>query len=71
MKISNKLYDILKWVCLVGLPAVAVFYGLIANTLDWQYTKEILTIMGGLETFIGTLLGISCASYNKEKDEIQ
>jgi len=67
MKISNKLYDSLKWICLILLPAFGTFYGLISSTLGWPYTQEILTILGGLEAFLGAILGISCASYKKEE----
>lgn len=70
MKLQNKTYDYLKWVCLIFLPAAATFYGLIASTLGWAYTKEILTIIGGLEAFLGSILGISCASYKGEGNEL-
>lgn len=66
MKLSDKLYQILKYVDLVFIPALITFYGLIGNTLNIPHTDIVLTIMGGFDVFLGSLLGISTARYNKE-----
>ena len=69
MKLSNKVYDILKWVDLVFIPALIVFYGVIGNTLNIPYTDIVLTIMGAFDVFLGSLLGITSAQYNKNIKE--
>ena len=69
MRLSNKVYDILKWVDLVFIPALIVFYGVIGNTLNIPYTDIVLTIMGAFDVFLGSLLGITSAQYNKNIKE--
>lgn len=64
MKLSNKTYDILKYIALVGLPAVLAFYGVAGMTFDIPYTQEILTVGAAFDTMFGTMLGISSAKYN-------
>ena len=69
MKLSNKVYDILKWVDLVFIPALITFYGVVGNVLNIPYTDVVLTIMGAFDVFMGSLLGISSAQYNKNIKE--
>ena len=69
MKLSNKVYDTLKWVDLVFIPALIVIYGVSGNTLNIPYTDIVLTIMGAFDVFLGSLLGITSAQYNKNIKE--
>lgn len=66
MKIDNKVYDILKWVALIVLPAVATLYGALAPTWGWPFAEEIVYTITAVDTFLGTLLGISNLSYKNE-----
>lgn len=66
--LSNKTYDILKWIALVGLPALTAFYGVVGATCNIPHTQEVLTIAAGFDTMLGTMLGISTASYKKNDD---
>ena len=63
---NNKLYDKLKWIALVGLPALTTFYGVIGATCNIPYTQETLTIAVAFDTMLGTMLGISSNSYKKK-----
>ena len=65
MKLSNKTYDILKWIALVALPALTTFYGVVGATLNIPYTQEVLTIAVAFDTMLGAMLGISNSKYNK------
>lgn len=65
MKMSNKVYDILKWITLVFLPALTTFVGVILNCFQVEGTEVILTIMAGFTTFMGSILGLSNYNYNK------
>lgn len=69
---SNKTYDILKWICLVFLPAFITFVGVILNCFNIPYADIILTISVAFNTFLGSILGISNIKYNKafEKDAV-
>lgn len=69
MKINDKLYDVLKWIALVFLPAFTTLYGVIGATCNIPYTQEVLTILVAFDTFIGSLLGLSSRTYNKEKTD--
>ena len=67
MKLSNKVYDILKWIALVALPALTAFYGVVGATCNIPYTQEVLTIAVAFDTMLGTMLGVSSNKYKKSK----
>jgi len=67
MKLPNNVYDILKWIALVALPALITFYGVIGAACNIPYTDTVLTIAVAFDTMMGTLLGISSNNYNKSK----
>lgn len=67
MKLSNKAYDILKWIALVALPALITFYGVVGAACDIPYTDTVLTVAVAFDTMLGSMLGISTSSYNKGK----
>lgn len=64
---SNKVYDILKWIALTVLPALITFYGVIGTTLNIPYTQETITIATAFDTMLGTILGISSVNYAKKE----
>lgn len=66
---SNKVYDVLKWISLIFLPALIAFYGVIGNSCNIPYTEIVLTIAVAFNTFLGACLGISNTNYNKNKDK--
>lgn len=66
MKLSDKTYNVLKWIVIIFLPAFTTFYGIIAQTCDIPYTEQILTILVAFDTFLGSLIGISTKKYNEE-----
>ena len=66
---SNKVYDVLKWITLVFLPALTTLVGVILNTFNVGCTDIVLTIMTAITTFLGTVLGISNINYNKVNKE--
>lgn len=63
---SNKTYDILKYIAQIVLPALTTFYGVIGATLNIPYTQEVITIATAFDAFLGACLGISSANYNKK-----
>lgn len=66
---SNKVYDVLKYIALIFYPAVVVFVGTVLTALNVENTEVILIIMTAFETFLGTILGVSNAKYNKKEGE--
>lgn len=63
---SNKVYDVLKWITLVFMPALITLTGVILNCFNVENTEVILTIMPAIETFMGSLLGVSNINYQKK-----
>lgn len=66
--LNNKVYDVLKWITLVLLPALTTLVGVILNCFNVGCTDMVLTIMTAITTFMGAILGISSANYNKNKE---
>lgn len=67
MKLSNKAYDILKWIAQLLLPALGTLYFALAGIWGWPYGESIVGTITAVDTFLGVLLGISSASYAKGK----
>lgn len=68
MKFSNKVYDILKWLSLCILPAVATFYYAISEIWNLPYSEQIVGTITAVETFIGVAIGISTYEYKKDEN---
>lgn len=69
MKMSNKMYDILKWIAMYALPAVGTLYFALAGIWGLPYGEEIVGSITAIDTFLGVILGISTAQYNKENSQ--
>jgi hypothetical protein len=67
MKLPDKLYDILKWVTMIVIPALATAYFGFAGIWGWPFADEIAKTAAVVCTLLGALLGISTAEYNKMK----
>lgn len=68
MKLNNRLYDVLKWIALIVLPAVATLYGALASVWGFPYPDQIVYTITAVDTFLGTLLGISNLQYKAGGD---
>lgn len=60
--IPDKVYNILKWVGLVALPAIATFVGTVGTAVEWAPTAIAVTVITAAGTLVGTLLGVSHAT---------
>ena len=70
MKISDKFYDVLKWIAMYFLPAAGTLYFALAGIWNFPYGEEIVGTITAVDTFLGVLLGIASATYHKaEQDE--
>lgn len=63
--LSNKAYDVLKWIALYFLPAAGTLYFALAGIWHFPYGEEVVGTITAVDTFLGVLLGISTAQYNK------
>ena len=67
MRLPDKVYDILKWVCLILLPASSTLYWSLSSIWGWPYTEQIIGTVAAVETFLGVIIGISTHTYNEER----
>lgn len=65
MTLPNRLYDILKWIAQIFLPAIATLYFALAGIWGFPYGEEIVGTITAVDTFLGVLLGIGSYKYNK------
>lgn len=65
MKLNNKVYDILKWIVMIVLPALSALYVGLGSIWGWPYIEQVAGSISCVTVFLGALLGISTASYNK------
>ena len=69
MKLPDNVYDILKWIALVVLPAIATLYFALAQIWGFPYGAEIVGTITAIDAFLGALLGVSTVTYKKEIDK--
>lgn len=65
--LSNKTYDVLKWVAQIVLPALGALYFGLSRIWGLPFGEEIVGTITAIDAFLGALLGISTAQYNKEE----
>jgi hypothetical protein len=66
MKLSNKLFDVLKWVAILFLPALAILIRTVFAIWNIPYGDQISATIIALQVFLGAILGVSTLNYNKE-----
>lgn len=69
MKLSNKTYDILKWIAQYLLPGLGTLYFALASIWGLPYGEQIVGTITAVDTFLGVILGISTAEYNKQPQQ--
>lgn len=69
MNISDKTYDILKWIAQYALPAAGTLYFALASIWGLPYGEQIVGTVTAIDTFLGVLLGISTAKYKAVQND--
>lgn len=67
MKITGKMYDVLKFVAQVGLPALGTLYFTLAGLWGLPAAEQVVATIVAIDTFLGVILQISSASFNTAK----
>ncbi len=67
MKLPDKVYDILKWIVMIVIPACTTAYVGLAAIWGWPFATEVAKTSAVICTLLGALLGISTAEYNRTK----
>ena len=65
MKLSNKMYDTLKWIAQLLLPAAGTLYFALASIWGLPYGEQIVGTITAVDAFLGAILGISKIRYDK------
>ena len=69
MSLNNKVYDVLKFIAQIVLPAIATLYITVANIWGLPYGEQISGTIMAIDTFLGALLMISTNTYNKQLEK--
>ena len=68
MKMTNKTYDIMKFFAQIVLPAIGTLYFALANIWGLPMGEEVVGTITAVDAFLGAILGISTAQYNKASE---
>ena len=66
---SNKVYDVLKFICQIVLPAIGTLYFALAGIWGFLYGEQIVGTITAIDTFLGVILGISTIDYNRKNNK--
>lgn len=69
MHLNNRMYDVLKWITQIFLPAVGTLYFSVAGIWGLPAAQQVVGTIVALTTFLGVILGLSTLSYNKSGDK--
>lgn len=71
IQMSNKTYDILKYVQRIAIPAVATLYLALGSIwqgiIDLPYPEQVAATLTAIDTFMGVCLGIASSNYHNEQ----
>lgn len=68
MKLPDKVYEILKWLLIIVVPAFVTLFPTLCNAWGWNIPVDaITTTITAVATFVGVCVGISTINYNKEQ----
>lgn len=70
MMIPDNIYNILKWICLILLPALAFGYGQLSEIWGLPMAEQIPKTINLIATIIGILIGVSTYNYKQDNDII-
>lgn len=70
MVLNDKLYDVLKWIAQIVLPALGTLYASLAGIWGFPYGEQIVGTILAVDLFLGALLGISNVQYKKQQTSV-
>lgn len=69
MILSNRAYDILKYIAQIVLPAIGTLYFALSSIWGLPYGEQIVGTITAVDAFLGALLGVSSVQYKKKKEK--
>lgn len=70
MIMPSKVYDILKWIAQILLPALGTLYFALAGIWGLPYSEQVVGTITAVDTFLGIILGLSSSRYNRYFEDI-
>ena len=67
MIFPDKVYNWLKWICMIALPAIATLWFTLGKIWGFPYLAEVEGTIVAIDTFLGALIGISTIAYNNKQ----
>lgn len=65
MMFTNKVYDVLKWIAMLLLPALGTLYFALAQVWGFPYGEQVVATIVAIDTFLGAILELSNTQYRK------
>ena len=65
LHLKDSVYDTLKWLVIIVLPACATLYAALASVWGWPFAEQVTTTITAVDTFLGAVLCISTVNYHK------
>lgn len=67
--LNDKTYDFLKWLALIGLPALGSLYFGLAQIWGLPNAEKVVGTIVVIDTFLGVLLNVAAKSYNTSESK--
>lgn len=64
---SDKVYNVLKYIAMIALPALALFVQTVFAIWGFPYGEQISATIVAINALLGALIGVSTIGYNKRK----
>ena len=69
-RMSDEVYDVLKFIAQIVLPACGTLYFALASIWGLPYGEQIVGTITAIDAFLGAILGVSTKQYIKDKSEV-
>lgn len=66
---TNKTYNVIKWIVLTVLPALSALVGVLGKAYGWEETDLAVITLNAVTVFLGAITGYSAVSYSKQQKE--
>jgi hypothetical protein len=69
LRLKDSVYNVLKWIAIIVLPALSVLYGTLAGIWGLPYATQIPLTIDAIDVFLGALIGISHLTIKREENK--
>lgn len=65
MKMSDTVYNWLKYLVIIFMPAISVLYVSLGTIWGWPFVNQVRDTLDAVQMFLASALMVSAAEYNK------